>query len=95
MSLDRSTEPFCLEIDFVREEVDLVGAGRSFLLLELAEFDLAFSPLAEEDVSDLFERRDRLSTGMFCERRRAEEQAGAAAWVSNSAVAGVKDSKMS
>ena len=58
----------CLEIDFVREEVDRVGAGRSFLLLELAEFDLAFPPLAEEDVSDLFERRDRLSTGMFCER---------------------------
>ena len=65
MSLARVVAPFLLEIDLEREEADLVGAGRSFLLLELCESDLDFSPLGEDDVSDLLERVVRLSAGMF------------------------------
>jgi hypothetical protein len=43
----------------------VVGAALS-LALELWEFELAFSPLADEEVSDLlFDRRERLSAGIF------------------------------
>ena len=56
--------PFLFEIDFDREDADLVCGGRSFLLLELCESDLGFSPLAEEDVSDLLDRKVRLSAGI-------------------------------
>jgi hypothetical protein len=56
--------PFLLEIDFDLEDADLVCVGRSFLLLELCESDLGFSPLAEEDVSDLLDRKLRLSAGI-------------------------------
>ena len=38
-----------------------------FLLLELCESDLGFSPLAEEDVSDLLDRKLRLSAGIVFE----------------------------
>lgn len=65
MSLPRVVAPFLFEIDFEREEADRVGAGRSFLLGEVCESDLGFSPLAEDGVSDLFERKVRLSAGMF------------------------------
>jgi len=44
-----------------------VWVGRSFLLLELCESDLGFSPLAEEDVSDLLDRKLRLSAGIVFE----------------------------
>jgi len=56
--------PFFPEIDFDRDAADLVCVGRSFLLLELCESDLGFSPLAEEDVSDLLDRKLRLSAGI-------------------------------
>jgi len=46
------------------EEV-LVGAGLSLFELELCEFDLAFSPLVEEDDSDLLDLRLRLSPGIL------------------------------
>jgi hypothetical protein len=43
----------------------VVGAALS-LALELWEFERAFSPLADEEVSDLlFDRRERLSAGIF------------------------------
>lgn len=61
----RVVAPFLFETVLEREEVDLVGAGRSFLLPELCESDLGFSPLAEDDVSDLLERKVRLSAGIF------------------------------
>ena len=59
--------PFFPEIDFDRDAADLVCVGRSFLLLELCESDLGFSPLAEEDVSDLLDRKLRLSAGIVFE----------------------------
>ena len=59
--------PFLPEIDLDRDAADLVCVGRSFLLLELCESDLGFSPLAEEDVSDLLDRKLRLSAGIVFE----------------------------
>jgi hypothetical protein len=56
--------PFLLEMDFDLEDADLVCVGRSFLLLELCESDLGFSPLGDEDVSDLLDRKLRLSAGI-------------------------------
>lgn len=50
-----------LEIDFERDEVELVAVGLSFLLLEVEEFDRGFC-LSEP--SDLLDLRDLLSTGM-------------------------------
>jgi hypothetical protein len=50
----------------------VVGADLS-LALELWEFELAFSPLADEEVSDLlFDRRERLSAGIFPKLLRAQ-----------------------
>jgi hypothetical protein len=44
-----------------------VGAGLSLLELELWEPERVFSPLAEEEVSDLlFDLNERLSAGIFC-----------------------------
>jgi hypothetical protein len=59
--------PFLVGIDFDLEDADLVCVGRSFLLGELCESDLGFSPLAEEDVSDLLDRKLRLSAGIVFE----------------------------
>lgn len=59
--------PFLPEIDLDRDAADLVCVGRSFLLLEPCESDLGFSPLAEEDVSDLLDRKLRLSAGIVFE----------------------------
>lgn len=43
-----------------------VGAGLSLLELELCEVERPFSPLADEEVSDLlFDLRERLSAGIF------------------------------
>ena len=43
-----------------------VGAGLSLLELEFCEVERAFSPLADEEVSDLlFDLRERLSAGIF------------------------------
>lgn len=42
------------------------GAALSLLELELCELERAFSPLADEEVSDLlFDRNERLSAGIF------------------------------
>jgi hypothetical protein len=42
------------------------GAGLSLLELELWEPERVFSPLADEEVSDLlFDRKERLSAGIF------------------------------
>jgi hypothetical protein len=44
-----------------------VGAGLSLLELELWEPERVFSPLAEDEVSDLlFDLKERLSAGIFC-----------------------------
>jgi hypothetical protein len=51
-------------MDFALEDADLLCVGRSFLLAELCESDLGFSPLGEEDVSDLLDRKLRLSAGI-------------------------------
>jgi hypothetical protein len=59
--------PFLPEMDLDRDAADLVWVGRSFLLVELCESDLGFSPLAEEDVSDLLDRKLRLSAGIVFE----------------------------
>jgi hypothetical protein len=56
--------PFLFEMDLDREDADLVCVGLSFLLLELCESDLGFSPLVEEGVSDLLDRKVRLSAGI-------------------------------
>jgi len=56
--------PF-FEIDLDRDDAARVWEGRSFLLLEPEELDLGLSPSAGEDASGLFERRLRLSVGMF------------------------------
>lgn len=52
----------------------VVGAALSFAL-ELWEFERAFSPLADEEVSDLlFDRRERLSAGIFPKLSSSAEQ---------------------
>ena len=56
--------PFLLEKDLLRDDVDLTGCGLSLLELEVWEVEFALSPLVDEEVSDLFERKERLS-GMF------------------------------
>ena len=56
--------PFLLEKDLLRDDVDLAGRGLSLLELELWELDVALSPLVDEEVSGLFERKERLS-GIF------------------------------
>lgn len=52
------------------DEVDLVGAGLSLFDVELVELDRGFSPLADDEASDLFDRRVRLS-GMISKLRRS------------------------
>lgn len=50
----------------------VVGAALS-LALELWEFERTFSPLADEEVSDLlFDRRERLSAGIFAKLFKAQ-----------------------
>jgi hypothetical protein len=52
----------------------VVGAALSFAL-ELWEFERAFSPLADEEVSDLlFDRKERLSAGIFLKLSSSGEQ---------------------
>ena len=63
--------PFLAKSVLPLADEDLVGAGLSLFELELCEFDLAFSPLVEEDDSDLLDLRVRLSPGMLS---RAEAQ---------------------
>lgn len=54
-----------------------VGAGLSLLELELCEPERAFSPLADEEVSDLlFDLKERLSAGIFLALCAAASSAG-------------------
>jgi hypothetical protein len=51
------------------------GAALSLLELELCELERAFSPLADEEVSDLlFDRKERLSAGIFLQLEAPAEQ---------------------
>ena len=54
--------PF-LGTGFVRDEVDRVVVGLSLLLLDVDEFARGF---CWSESSGLFDRRERLSTGMVC-----------------------------
>jgi hypothetical protein len=64
ISFPRLVTPF-FEIDLDRDDAARVWERRSFLLLEPEELDLGLSPSVGEDASGLFERRLRLSVGMF------------------------------
>ena len=58
-------DPFFAGSALPFDEELLVGTGLSLFEAELCEFDLAFSPLVDEDDSDLLDLRLRLSAGMM------------------------------
>lgn len=63
--------PFLAGADLALFAADrVVGAALSLLDVELCELERAFSPFVEDEVSDLlFDRRERLSTGIFAAGR--------------------------
>ena len=62
------------EVDLALLAARVEGAALS-LALELCEFERAFSPLADEELSDLlFDRRERLSAGIFLKLSSSAKQ---------------------